>query len=323
MPKSNRKRRSTSKSGYFGVKKNTTGNKYQARVSIGGGKKRIIGSSYNTAKQAAKAYDKEVIKLRRPFSSLNYPKRAPAGYAPIQKPLQSRNTVGYRGVCKTSKGEKFQSYTDIAGKRTYHGRYDTAKEAAIFYDRAVLKANRSTSLLNFPDMVHNLDVEPKRKKQKLASTNTTGYRGVSKGKKNTFRARISIGNSQQKLIGTFDTAIQAALAYDQAAIKAGKIKSTLNFPDVEPKRKKCKPGTGYKGVYHQRNGRFVVQISSGNGKQHHVGSFGTAIEGAIAYDQAAINAGKQNVVLNFPEGLPVKVKRKMTVSQKVAFGYRV
>ena len=62
-------------------------------------------------------------------------------------------------------------------------------------------------------------------------TNTTGYRGVSKGKKNTFRARISIGNSQQKLIGTFDTAIQAALAYDQAAIKAGKIKSTLNFPN--------------------------------------------------------------------------------------------
>ena len=73
-----------------------------------------------------------------------------------------------------------------------------------------------------------------RKKQKLASTNTTGYRGVSKGKKNTFRARISIGNSQQKLIGTFDTAIQAALAYDQAAIKAGKKKSKLNFPDGLP-----------------------------------------------------------------------------------------
>ena len=32
----------------------------------------------------------------------------------------------------------------------------------------------------------------------------------------------------------FDTAIQAALAYDQAAIKAGKKKSTLNFPDGLP-----------------------------------------------------------------------------------------
>jgi len=51
--------------------------------------------------------------------------------------------------------------------------YDTAKEAAIAYDRAVLKANKSTTLLNFPDMVHNLDVEPKRKKYKRSST---GYR---------------------------------------------------------------------------------------------------------------------------------------------------
>ena len=313
-----RKRPSKSKSGYFGVYKRPCG-KYQAVIKIDGKLKHLC--IRDTAKQAAKVYDKEAIKLRRPLSTLNYPKKAPVGYTPRQQALQSNNTVGYRGVSKS--GKKFKSEIRIGGKHTYLGAYDTSKEAAIAYDNAVFEFNQSTTLLNFPDMVHNLDVEPKRKKQKLASTNTTGYRGVSKGKKNTFRARISIGNSQQKLIGTFDTAIQAALAYDQAAIKAGKIKSTLNFPDVEPKRKKCKPGTGYKGVYHQRNGRFVVQISCGDSKQHHVGSFGTAIEGAIAYDQAAIKKGKQNVVLNFPEGLPIKVKRLVTVSQKVAFGYRV
>ena len=48
---------------------------------------------YDTAKQAAKAYDQEAIKLRRPFAKLNYPKRAPVGYTPIQQPLISRNTV--------------------------------------------------------------------------------------------------------------------------------------------------------------------------------------------------------------------------------------
>jgi hypothetical protein len=70
--------------------------------------------------------------------------------------------------------------------------YVTAKEAAIAYDRAVLKANQSISLLNFPDMVHNLDVEPKRKKYKGSAT---GYRGVSEDKKSgNFLARISIGN---------------------------------------------------------------------------------------------------------------------------------
>ena len=114
--------------------------------------------------QAAKAYDKEAIKLRVPFSKLNYPKKTPVGYTPIQQPLRSTNTVGYRGIYKS--GKKFKSEIKIGGKKTYLGTFETAKEAAIVYDRATLKANKSTSLLNFPDMVHNLDVEPKRKKKK-------------------------------------------------------------------------------------------------------------------------------------------------------------
>ena len=48
------------------------------------------------------------------------------------------------------------------------------------------------------------------------------------------------GNRKLKSLGTFDTAIQAALAYDQAAIKAGRKKSTLNFPDGLPIKEKEK-----------------------------------------------------------------------------------
>ena len=80
-------------------------------------------------------------------------------------------------VSTCDKGKKFDAGIKIGGKKSYLGTYDTAKEAAIAYDRAVLKANQSTTLLNFPDMVHNLDVEPKRKKYKRSST---GYRGVTK-----------------------------------------------------------------------------------------------------------------------------------------------
>ena len=145
----------------------------------------------------------------------------------------STNTVGYRGVTKS--GKKFQAYIMIEGKYTYLGTHDTPKEAAIAYDRAVLQANKSTTLLNFPDMVHNLDVEPKRKKYKRSSS---GYRGVYATKNMTksngkFRVTICI-NRNKSNVGVFDTAIQAALAYDQAAIKAGKKKSTLNFPDGLP-----------------------------------------------------------------------------------------
>merc|ERR1712166_857172 len=171
------------------------------------------------------AYDNEAIKLRRPFSKLNYPEKAPVGYAPMQQALQSNNTVGYRCVSKS--GKNFRSSIYIDGKNIYSSSYDTAKEAAIAYDRAVLKANQSTSLLNFPEMVHNLDVEPKRKKYKRSST---GYRGVTKVKTSgKFQTKISI-KGKRKSLGTFDTAIAAALAYDQAAIKAGKKKINLKFP---------------------------------------------------------------------------------------------
>jgi hypothetical protein len=230
MPK--RKRgRSHSKTGYFGVTNRASG-KHGAAIKTEGIRKYL--GLYATAEQAAKAYDKEAIKAGKPFSQLNYPEKAPVGYTPIQKALTSRNTVGYRGVYKMRK--KFKAQIKIGGKRTHIGLYDTPKEAAIAYDRAVLKAKQCTSLLNFPDMVHNLDVEPKRKKRKLSSS---GYRGVRKTPYERFAANIRI-NGKLKSLGTFATAIQAALAYDQAAIKAGKKKSMLNFSKDKKKQKKTK-----------------------------------------------------------------------------------
>ena len=165
MPKSKRNRRSKSKSGHIGVVIN--GKKYAAKINSGG-KIKYLGS-YVTAKQAAKAFDQEAIKLRRPLSKLNYPKKAPVGYTPIQKPIQSNKAVGYRGVSKH--GKNFRATTTINSKFASMGTFDTAKEAAISYDRAVLKSNQSTTLLNFPDMVHNLDVEPERKKYTLSHEN--------------------------------------------------------------------------------------------------------------------------------------------------------
>jgi hypothetical protein len=232
MPKSKRKIRSKGKTGCIGVVKTSSG-KYGAKIWINR-KYKGLGSSYDTAKQAAKAYDKEAIKLRRPFSKLNYPKKAPAGYTPIQKALRSTNTVGYRGVFKIGE-KKFRAQNwEVGGTHTHIGIYDTAKEAAVAYDQAVLKSDQSKTLLNFPDMVHNLDVEPKRKRNKCSST--TGYRGVTKTPSGKFGA--SIYDGKQKYIGTFDTAIQAALAYDQAAINAGKKSHTLNFPDGLPIKQK-------------------------------------------------------------------------------------
>ena len=45
--------------------------------------------------------------------------------------------------------------------------------------------------------------------------------------------QILISGKRERIFG-FDTPIAAALGYDQAAIKAGKKKSRLNFPDGLP-----------------------------------------------------------------------------------------
>ena len=114
-------RRSKGKSGCFGVQKKPSG-RYQAKIGIGDGKYKCLGY-YDSAKQAAKAYDKEAIILRRPFSKLNYPKKAPVGYTPIQQLLRSNNTIGYRGVTKN--GKNFRAQSKIGGKLANLGTHDT------------------------------------------------------------------------------------------------------------------------------------------------------------------------------------------------------
>ena len=234
MPKSDKKR-SKSRSGFFGVKKSIRRNKYRADIHTRDKNNNKIYKylgSYDTAEEAAEVYDKEAVKLRRPFSKLNYPKKAPKGYKPIKIPLRKNNTVGYRGVSNFR--DSYRASIMVDGNALKLGLYETKKQAAIAYDREVFKQKLSTSLLNFPDMVHNLDVEPKRKKRILRSNNTVGYQGVSnvnKDGKPTGKFLAQIYNGRKTRLGTFKTALEAAHAYDEAAIKVGRRSHTLNFPD--------------------------------------------------------------------------------------------
>jgi len=156
MPKRKRKNeedgsKNTSKNEvkYKGVAKTKSG-RYQAYLRIDG-KQQTLGT-FDTAKQAARAYDHAAMQTGKPPTTLNYQDKVPNFYKPKKKKMRSDNTIGYRGVAK--RGNRFQAKIQIDGGRNHLGMFGTIKEAAIAFDLAAIQAKRPKSDLNFPDMIH-------------------------------------------------------------------------------------------------------------------------------------------------------------------------
>ena len=89
---------------------------------------------------------------------------------------------------------------------------------------------------------------PKRKRKEedggSKSKKDVKYKGVCK-RRERFQSQIRIDGTLHNL-GMFDTSKEAAQAYDQAVIQAGRPTATVNFPDqvpknYEPKKKKLAP----------------------------------------------------------------------------------
>ena len=150
MPKRKRKKEDGTKKevNYKGVRKD--GKRFRAYIYIDG-KQQGLGI-FDTAKQAARAYDRAAMQAGKPPTTLNYQDKVPNFYKPKKKKMRSDNTIGYRGVAK--RGNRFQAKIQIDGGRNHLGMFGTIKEAAIAFDLAAIQAKRPKSDLNFPDMIH-------------------------------------------------------------------------------------------------------------------------------------------------------------------------
>ena len=116
----------------------------------------------------------------------------------------SSNATGYKGVQEQSSG-RFVAQHKVGGRMVYIGIFDTAVEAAVAYARAVGEYQ--------PPAVA---AEAEGLRLHLSSNNVTGYKSVFKLDSGRFQAQHRV-DGKKVFLGTFDTAVEAAVAYARAA----------------------------------------------------------------------------------------------------------
>jgi hypothetical protein len=148
---------------------------------------------------------------------------------------------GFRGVIKNGAG-RFCAKTQVKKKVHRLGTFDTAKAAAIAYDRAISDFGLPKEKLNFPngfpkddpDYAKIMNDDGTLKKRSKRGPKPAKTAGVGGKRKKRYTAKIGI-EKKRIALGTYDTQKEAKLAYDAAVLSNNLSKDRLNYPNGLPK----------------------------------------------------------------------------------------
>lgn len=209
----NQKINSKNTSGFKGVSFRNDSGLWRARISLNG--KRIVIGYFKTAEEAAQAYNIKAKELHEEFARLNPVQN---GTPKIAFKLQKNNSTGYWGVSYVKTTGYYVATIKVKKHSFQIGHFNTAEEAAHAYNTVAKQHFGAFAKLNeLPEWAQHFQFPRK---------NSAGFRGVYPSR-TRYRVRITFQDKRINL-GTFDTAEEAAHAYNQKAIELLGDKARLN-----------------------------------------------------------------------------------------------